>query len=59
MIPERLDFLDRFDKSYQILVNSLKEDEISERDFYTLIITKARAMDQERKEVKRSRRVKK
>lgn len=52
MEPERLEFLNRFDKLYRVLINSLKEKKINERDFYLLIIAKARDMDRERREKK-------
>lgn len=50
MLPERLDFLERFDSFYQVMTNSVKEDKISERDFYSIIRAKCKAMDQERRE---------
>ena len=53
MLPERLEFLNRFDKFYQVLVNSLREKKINERDFYLLIRTKAKDMDRERRERKK------
>lgn len=52
MEPERLEFLNRFDKLYRVLINSLKEKKINERDFYLLIIAKAKDMDRERREKK-------
>lgn len=50
MIPDRLDFLDRFDNLYQVIVNAVKEDKLNERDFYVIIIAKAKSMDRERRE---------
>lgn len=50
MLPERLNFLKRFDNFYQIMVNSIKEAKINERDFYLIIRAKCKAMDQERRE---------
>jgi len=50
MLPERLNFLNRFDLFYQVIVNSTKENKITERDFYVLIRAKCKTMDQERKE---------
>ena len=50
MIPDRLNFLDRFDNLYQVIVNAVKEDKLNERDFYIIIIAKAKSMDQERRE---------
>jgi len=50
MIPDRLNFLDKFDNLYQVIVNAVKEDKLNERDFYIIIIAKAKSMDQERRE---------
>lgn len=50
MLPERLSFLNRFDSFYRVMVNAVKEDKINERDFYSLIKTKTKTMDQERRE---------
>ena len=50
MIPEKLNFLGRFDIFYQVMINSAKENKIKERDFYALIRAKAKTMDQERRE---------
>ncbi|MBA7560844.1 hypothetical protein ES695_14385 [Candidatus Atribacteria bacterium 1244-E10-H5-B2] len=50
MVPERIKFLDRFDNFYQVMVNSVKEDKINERDFYALVIAKAKTMEKERRE---------
>ena len=50
MIPERLNFLNRFDNFYQVLVNSIKEDKLNERDFYIIIGAKVKSMNQERRE---------
>ncbi|MBA7496510.1 hypothetical protein ES702_07119 [subsurface metagenome] len=50
MAPENLEFLDRFDKFYQVMVNSIKEDKINEFDFYALIRAKCKNMERERRE---------
>lgn len=50
MVPERMEFLRRFDSFYQALVNSIKEDKVNEQDFYLIIKAKCKSMDQERKE---------
>ena len=50
MVPERLEFLKRFDNFYQVMVNSVKEEKINERDFFALIIAKAKTMEKERRE---------
>jgi len=50
MIPDRLKFLEIFDRFYQVMVKAVKEDELNERDFYLIIIAKAKSMNQERRE---------
>jgi len=50
MIPDRLNFLDRFDRFYQVMVKAVKEDELNERDFYIIMGAKAKSMNQERRE---------
>lgn len=50
MVPERLNFLDRFDNFYQVITNAVKEDKISEVDFYLIIGAKVKGMNQERRE---------
>ncbi|MBA7478414.1 hypothetical protein ES705_05678 [subsurface metagenome] len=50
MLPERLNFLDRFDNFYQVMINAVKENKIDERDFYIIIGAKCKNMNQERKE---------
>lgn len=50
MMPERLEFLNRFDNFYQVMINALKEDKLNERDFYLIIGAKVKAMNQERRE---------
>ena len=50
MLPERLNFLDRFDNFYQVIVNAIKEGKIDERDFYIIIGAKCKSMNQERRE---------
>jgi hypothetical protein len=50
MLPERLNFLDRFDNFYQVMVNAVKENKVNERDFYIVIGAKCKSMNQERKE---------
>jgi hypothetical protein len=50
MIPERLEFLNRFNSLYLVIVNAVKEDKLNERDFYALIRAKAKTMNQERRE---------
>ncbi|MBA7568392.1 hypothetical protein ES695_02705 [Candidatus Atribacteria bacterium 1244-E10-H5-B2] len=50
MLPERLNFLKRFDIFYQVIVNAVKEDRIDERDFYIIIGAKCKSMNQEKRE---------
>jgi len=50
MRPERLEFLGRFDEFYQVMVNSIKENKINERDFYALIRAKCKIMERLRRE---------
>ena len=50
MLPERLNFLDRFNNFYQVIVNAVKEGKVDERDFYLIIGAKTKVMNQERRE---------
>ena len=50
MLPDRLSFLNKFDNFYQVITNAVKEDKLNERDFYLIIIAKAKSMNQERRE---------
>jgi len=50
MLPERLNFLNRFDNFYQVMINAVKEDKLNERDFYIIIGAKVKNMDRERRE---------
>ena len=50
MVPERKEFLDTFDKFYQVMVNSIKENKINESDFYALIRAKCKNMERKRRE---------
>ena len=50
MQPEKLKYLDSFDKFYRMLVNQVKENKINEKDFYMIIKAKAKSMDQDRRE---------
>lgn len=50
MIPDRLKFLERFDRFYQVMVKAVKEDELDERDFYLIMGAKVKSMNQERRE---------
>ena len=48
MCPDRLSFLNKFDKFYQELINLAKKNKINEPEFYMIIIVKAKAMNRER-----------
>jgi hypothetical protein len=50
MLPERLNFLKRFDNFYQVIVNAVKEDKINERDFYIIIGAKTESMNRDRRD---------
>jgi len=52
MIPEKLDFLSKFDIFYRVIVKAVKEDKLNERDFYIIIGGKCKAMNHERRERK-------
>ena len=50
MLPEKLEFLNRFDNFSRVIINAVKEDKLNERDFYLIITAKVKSMDQERRE---------
>lgn len=50
MAPEKLSWLNEFNKFYQGLVKDVKKDKINEIDFYLIIKAKCKAMDRERRE---------
>ena len=50
MIPERLEFLKQFDIFYKGLVKDIKQEKITEADFYMIVKAKCKAMDRERRE---------
>ncbi|MBA7547704.1 hypothetical protein ES705_40140 [subsurface metagenome] len=50
MVPEKLEFLNKFDNFYQVMINSVKEEKLTERDFYIIIGAKVKSMNQERRE---------
>lgn len=50
MLSDRLSFLNKFDNFYQVITNAVKENKLNERDFYLIIIAKAKSMNQERQE---------
>lgn len=58
MLPERLNFLERFDNFYQVIVNAVKEDKIDERDFYIIIGAKCKSMNRERRDLLNSNKTK-
>jgi len=50
VLSDRLSFLNKFDNFYQVITNAVKENKLNERDFYLIIIAKAKSMNQERRE---------
>ena len=50
MLPEQLNFLNKFDNFYQVIANAVKEDKVDERDFYIIMGAKCKSMNQERRE---------
>ena len=50
MIQDRLKFLEKFDRFYQVMVEAVKEDELNEGDFYIIMGAKVKSMNQERRE---------
>jgi len=48
MIPERLDFLNSLDRFYKVLTEQIKQNNISESDFYLLLGAKCKALNRER-----------
>jgi len=50
MVLERLDFLNRFNNFYLVMVNSAKENTINEREFYMILRAKIKCLNQERRE---------
>ena len=50
MLPERLNFLNRFEKFHQAMVNAVKEDKVDEQDFYIIMGAKCKSMNKERRE---------
>lgn len=49
MLPERLNFLNEFDRFCQSLVLDLKEDKHKKAEFYSVIIARCKIMDQARR----------
>jgi len=43
MLPERLEWLSRFNNIYQVLVNAAKEDKVDEENFYLTLIDNCKA----------------
>lgn len=50
MLPERLGYLNRFDKFYKVLIEQVKTKTINEVEFYLVMIAKLKAMNRERRE---------
>jgi len=49
MLPEKLEFLNRFDNFYKGLVRDIKEGKINEADFYMIIKAKCKAMERKKR----------
>lgn len=49
MLPERLNFLSEFDNFYNKLVLDLKENKITEADFYMIIKAKIKSMERKKR----------
>ena len=50
MVPERLEFLSRFDSFYKMIIEQVKQNKLNESEFYLVIASKAKAMERERRE---------
>jgi len=50
MLPDRLEYLKRVEKFYNMLVEQAKQDKISEADFYMIIKAKVKAMERKKRE---------
>ncbi len=50
MLLKEMNFLMRFDRFYQVMIEAVEKDKISESDFYALIRTKCKVMERERRE---------
>jgi len=48
MIPDRLEYLDRVDRFYKMLIDQAKQDIITEADFYLLLSVKCKNLNKER-----------
>ena len=47
MLPEKLEFLSRFDSFYKMLTEQAKQNKLNESEFYMIIKAKAKAMERE------------
>ena len=50
MRPDRLEYLNKFDKFYEVLIDQAKTKAINEAEFYLVVGAKVKAMDRERRE---------
>jgi len=48
MQPERMEFLNSLGKFYQVLIEQVKTNNITESDFYMLLSAKCKALNRER-----------
>lgn len=49
MLPDRLEYLNRFDKFYKAIIEQAKTNNLNESEFYLVMIAKLKAMDRERR----------
>ena len=47
MLPEKLEFLSRFDSFYKMIIEQVKQNKLNESEFYMIIKAKAKAMERE------------
>lgn len=49
MLPEKLEFLKQFDIFYKGLVKDIKQEKITEADFYMIIKAKIKSMERKKR----------
>jgi len=50
MLPDRLEFLNRYEKFYSLMKEQAIQSNVSESEFYLIMICKLKAMNRERRE---------
>lgn len=50
MLPERLEYLTRLNNFLEVIIEQAKQDNVSESEFYLIMIAKLKAMNRERRE---------